>query len=304
MGSGAYSSVSDTNCKMNRNSKLPMLLAVLLSLTAFDGLWADSLEFGHVRARSRGWIDSEEMQSNAQEPVAEKPTLETIPPQVEEIEVTQEEVDVAVESETTMTTEVDSEELEMAEPEPTRRLSIGKQVSSTVRSTVDTAVRGGKRIMLIGKREHKPKPKHGYLVMGGPPSVRFSDFHSVVARPPAPALPEFSYEPGEDPPYLIESALPEEERQDNSRLAEVVVELEPHEVVSGKIETKVRAREDHVEDFSIDEQRTTVLKPEEVLIFFESDSVNSNSARAIVPFSPAQPTTETSVESSATLKKK
>lgn len=290
---------------MTRNSKLALLLAALLTLTAIDGLWASSLEFGHVRARSRGWIDAEETQAAVtQETGVEETTLETIAPQVEAIEVTQEEVEVArTESESSVTTEMPDEESVALEPTATRRLSIGKQVSSTVKATVDTAVRNGKRIMFIGKREQKPNPKHGYLVMGGAPAVRFSDFNAVTARPPAPALPEFSYEPGEERPYLIETALPEEERRDNSLLAEVVVELEPHEVVSGKIDTKVRVQDHKIEDFSLDEQRTTALKPEEVLIFFETDTANSNRAKAIVPFSPAQPANETSVKSKATLKK-
>lgn len=299
MGCGAQSLALSASKKMTFKTRHLMFLAVALALSTFEGLWAGSLEFGHVRARSRGWIDTEEGNIDGQHAEAEETTIESIEPLEEEMEITEEVVGPE-----------DSPEDNWAEldedpsgPKSEERLSIGKQVSSTVKATVDTAVRSGKRVWGLTKRNPKPNPKHGYLVMGGAPSVRFSDLDPVAARPPAPALPEFSYVASEYDPYLIETALPEDAKRDNSMLAEVVIDLEPHEIVSGKIDTRVKVQEERVEDFSLDEQRTSVLRPEEVLIFFETDTANSNSAKAIVPFSPAQPTTDTTIKSSATLKK-
>lgn len=192
-----------------------------------------------------------------------------------------------------VTTEIDAFHVNDGEASK-RGLGIGERFRNTVKK--------GAGLILIGGGRRGPSLRDGYLAVDVPPSLRFSDVDPVNSRPPSPALPEFNFVSNEYVPYLIEDALPEDAMNDASLLSEIVIELEPHEIVSGVIDTRRTVQEELVEHFDLEEQRNTVLRPEEVLIFFETDS-NLSGSGAMVPFSPATPTTNTTIKSSATLKK-
>ena len=144
------------------------------------------------------------------------------------------------------------------------------------------------------------KAKHvGYLAYAPPSALRFSDAEEVNRRPPSPALPEFSYQPREYVPYLTEVAF-EEGDEGYEETSEIVIDLPPHSVVSGVIDTTRLNQKEQVEQFMLDETRETILRPEEILIFFENDAGRSDPT-IVVPFLPATPSIET-IKSSATLK--
>lgn len=262
----------------------------IMSLLAGFGAagWAASLELGQVRAKRRGWSDSDAASSQkatremeafadgesnlASEPVDEVDFAESVEAPVEEF----------------------SAEVPEAEPKAERALRAKRSLGSTKR-------RSG-LILIGGGEKKKPSLENGYLTVDVPPALRFSDADPVNARPPSPALPEFNFVSSEYMPYLIETALTEDELNNAAMLSEIVIELAPHEVVSGRIETRSKVQEELVEHFDLDEQRTTVLRPEEVLIYFETDT-NAGRTGTMVPFSPATPNTST-IKSSATLNKK
>ena len=169
---------------------------------------------------------------------------------------------------------------------------------------VDRAIEGrrvrgfGKNVLFWRDQEIDYSEGHvGYLAEGPPPPLRFADRGTATRRIPSPALPEFSVVSREYEPYLIDEPLPQDAMDDPELLSEIVIELEPHTVLSGVIETKREQPEQKVENFELEEKKTTVLRPEEVLIFFEADNGN-NRANAVIPFAPATPSAET-IESSA-----
>jgi len=134
----------------------------------------------------------------------------------------------------------------------------------------------------------RKKNWEGYLHEVGPVNLRFSDEEAASKRPPSPALPEFTMLSNEYDPYLIETPLPEDEVANREMLSEVTIELDSHVVVSGMIDIVQEKMDIDVERLALGEEENKVLRPEEVLIFFESDSGNSNK-RVVLPFSPALP---------------
>ena len=258
--------------------KTPFFLLLVVTLLGHG--WAASLEHGKVRARERGWLDMKP------KPAAEKG--EPAIPIAEPMEVTFEEESPV--------DELPEAAVEIEQPVEAAR----KSDASDERVRPSPKLRG--KLQLISRQLKKgPTFADGYLAVGSAPVLRFSDIDPINARPPSPALPEFNFVSSEFVPYLIEEALPEDALNDNSLLAELVIEMEPHTVVSGMIDTRRHRQEEQVEDFHLEEQRTTVLRPEEILIFFETDT-NVGSSGAVIPFSPATPN-PTTVKSSATLNK-
>ena len=198
-----------------------------------------------------------------------------------------------------------------AEEEMRREKAMAREVRKENRTIVRESDKEEKQLAKDLKQQRKTDSKWkrkyasarmGYLADGHPRVPRFSDESEVSRRPPSPALPEFAMMSNEYVPYVIESPLPEDMLNDPSILSEIVIELEPHRIVSGMIDTRVTVPEEKVEHFELDENRTTVLRPEEILIFFETDSGGNRETNAVIPFSPATPA-NTTIESSATFKK-
>ena len=99
---------------------------------------------------------------------------------------------------------------------------------------------------------------------------------------------------------IVETRLSEQEVQRKELLRHVVVRMEPHAIVSGAIDTSIPRSETEAERFEINENSDLVVRPEEVLIFFENQR-GDGSVRTIVPsFSPALPTNQSRTESKAT----
>jgi len=144
------------------------------------------------------------------------------------------------------------------------------------------------RLPKMGGPLFKRDKWEGYLPEVGPVNLRFSDDEATSKRPPSPALPEFTMTSNQYDPYLIEMPLPEDEVANRELLSEVTIEMEPHVVVSGVIDTRPDKPEVDIDRLDLDEEDREVLRPEEVLIFFESQSRNSNKS-LVVPFSPALP---------------
>lgn len=132
----------------------------------------------------------------------------------------------------------------------------------------------------------------GYLVERGPGALRFSDEDGSQKRPPSPALPEFAVMSNEYEPYVIETPLPEDQRGGSGSLNHLIIDLEPHTVVSGAIETEALEAGEEAEALDVVERKATVLRPEEVLIYYETNSQGASEVNAFVPFSPALPTTQ------------
>lgn len=273
---------------MDRGQSIRVLFFAGLAAVSCGSAFAASLELGHVRANRRGWADPE-LKDVSHEVQVEMP-------EVTEAELTEEFVAPPEEE---MVAEF-SEEVEIAElPESPSEVA---KTDAPWRKRLGTGFRKAKNgLILIGVREKKPDLRHGYLTVEAPPALRFSDVDPINSRPPAPALPEFSFVSDEYFPYLIESELSEDALNDAAMLSEIVIELAPHEIVSGIIDTRRTSDEELVEHFDLDEQGSTSIRPEEVLIFFETDTGTTNTG-AMVPFSPATPT-NTTIESSANLRK-
>lgn len=139
----------------------------------------------------------------------------------------------------------------------------------------------------------------GYLAFRAPPPLRFSDDISLAKRPPAPALPEFSVlAPGRGS-LTVETRLSEEEARKQQLMNQVVFELEPHTILSGNIDTKIPREVEEHDRFLIEESEESVVRPEEVLIFFENKR-DGDSTRTIIPFSPARPSQNAPAKSGAT----
>lgn len=128
----------------------------------------------------------------------------------------------------------------------------------------------------------------GYLAYRAPPPLRFSDDISLTKRPPSSALPEFSIlAPGRGS-LKVETHLSDEEARKLAFMNRVVFELEPHTIISGNIDTTIPREIEERDRLLIEEPEDSVVRPEEVLIFFENKR-DGNNTRTIVPFSPAQP---------------
>ncbi|MBD5781411.1 hypothetical protein IEN85_18060 [Pelagicoccus sp. NFK12] len=275
---------------MTRKIILKSFIAKVLLWGLSVSAWGASLELGQVRANRRGWTEIERARASHDRD-ASQDTREVEGFGEEDAYVTEE---VAPEdSLRAFEGDAGEEQLEESGAAPDKERRVTRVRSGSKR-------RSG--LILIGGRERKkPSLKDGYLTVDLPPALRFSDADPVNARPPSPALPEFNFVSHEYVPYLLETHLTEDELQEAAMLSEIVIEMEPHEVVSGKIKTRSTSHEELVEHFDLEEQRSTVLRPEEVLIFFETDT-HAGRAGAMVPFNPATPNT-TTIKSSATLKK-
>ncbi|MBK1878237.1 hypothetical protein [Pelagicoccus mobilis] len=257
---------------MNKKSPFRIFAFCILAFFVAGSSWAASLEHGKVRARTRGWEVKDEGGVNGSN--------------APQTEITQEQSYV----EESFAADASQATVEVEEP------VVEVEEARTVK-------RRGKLMLIGGKKKKKgPTRLDGYLAVGVSPALRFSDLDPVHSRPPSPALPEFNFVSSEYVPYLIEEALPEDAMNDASLLSEIVIEMEPHTVVSGTIDTRRHKQEEQVEHFQLEEQRTTVLRPEEVLIFFETETA-SGKAGALVPFSPATPSQNTTINSKATLRK-
>ncbi len=275
---------------MTRNNLFKLLTFNVLLAALCSSAWAASLEFGQIRANRRGWVNQELRPQSASTSENMEADEEVAPvmednagPDFEEVE--------AVEY------PVDTEEAEPVKAE---------QAEQPVKAVKVKRLRGMAKLSsgleLIGSvLKKRPSLRDGYLAVDVPPALRFSDVDPVNDRPPSPALPEFNFVSNEYMPYLLETRLSEDELNDAAMLSEIVIEMPPHEVISGKIETRRKTQEELVEHFDLDENRSTVLRPEEVLIYFETDT-NSGSTGAMLPFSPATPST-TTIKSTATLTK-
>ncbi|MBC2606923.1 hypothetical protein [Pelagicoccus albus] len=269
------------------------ILSVFLLSATLAELGAASLELGHIRARSRGWVEDEAGLSQESETVDVAASEEALD---DDSYLSESDNDYDYGGD-----ESDySDETSPVELEPFKVGSAQKETGPGLGERIMKSVNG---LILIGKREKAPSLRNGYLTMDAPPALRFSDLDPEKEQQISPALPEFNMISSEYLPYLVETALPEDAMNDPAMLSEIIIELEPHKIVSGKIDASRFQKEELVEQFDIEEQRSTVLRPEEVLIYFETDS-NTGSAGAVVPFSPATPAQNTTIKSSATLKKK
>lgn len=257
-------------------------LSKMLLVSALAGVTtcASALELGQVRSKRRGWADHG----------------------VREVE-SQREVEHAAEEESPVVTKESTadETSFMVSETGTEEAKLEKKAARLPKGEAGPGLlkRG---LMLIGRGEKKPTLRDGYLTVEAPPALRFSDRDPVNTRPPSPALPEFNFVSNEYLPYLIETDLSKDELDDEAMLSELVIELAPHEIVSGVIDTRRRSQEELVESFNIEETSTNVLRPEEVLIYFETDT-STGKTGALVPFSPATPSVSPTIKSSATFKK-
>ncbi len=265
---------------MNRQSLIKTLLINVFLLALASMTFGASLELGQVRANRRGWDDKEAKSGSG------TATTEEAASYSNETYVTEE-----VASDEIAAYHVNNGVAETDKPKRTKRVR-------------GSSKRGSGLILIGGNRKKGPSLRDGYLAVDVPPALRFSDIDPINDRPPSPALPEFNFVASEYMPYLIETELSEDALNDAALLSEIVIELATHEVISGQIETRSSAQDEVVEHFNLEEQRTTVLRPEEVLIFFETDT-NVGKTKTIVPFSPATPSTipsgGTPAKSSATL---
>jgi len=170
------------------------------------------------------------------------------------------------------------------------------------RPSLWTSIRHAPRQLVAGMGSFSLPTKEaypGYLAFRAPPPLRFSDDLSLAKRPPAQALPEFSIlAPGRGSP-MVETRLSEEEARTLALMNQIVVELEPHTIVSGSIDTSIPREIDEAERLLIEQSDDPVVRPEEVLIFFENGGDGDNT-RTIVPFSPALPSQKPPTRSGAT----
>lgn len=248
-----------------------VLLLVAVALVLAAEAWA-SLGHGHLRARTRNFshagVASLEFGAGPQDGTVKEGEAEA---------------EFEVEAEATVVVAAAA----VNEP-PMKAVAIGGNA-------------GARRGLIFKKADtFDGGPRAGYLAFGPPRPMRFSDASALDERTPSPALPEFTMMSRQYEPYLIESPLPEDARNDPTMLSEVVVDLSPHTVVSGVIDTSRKDMEEKVEHFDLEENRTTVLRPADVLRYFETDGVNYET-KVLIPFSPATPATET-IDSSATYK--
>lgn len=140
----------------------------------------------------------------------------------------------------------------------------------------------------------------GYLAFRAPPPLRFSDDISLTKRPPSPALPEFTIlAPGRGS-LTVETRLSDEEARKQALMNQIVFELEPHTIISGNIETTIPREIEERDRLLIEEPEESVVRPEEVLIFFENKRDGDSNTRTIVPFSPARPSQNAPAKSGAT----
>lgn len=250
---------------------------------------AAALEHGHVRARTRAFVHNPNPGSAGGSGSGSQAANPDLQREAADAQVNQ----PTVEAEGADLEGVDADRPAVARLEPVRAnaapMASGPGLGERLRAVARRGAASGAGLVLIGTGRGEADRRVGYLAEGGPRPLRFSDRDPVHRRPISPALPEFTFMSDEFEPYLIESALPEDAGNDPEMLAELVIELEPHEVVSGRVDTRRRHQEERVESFALEEPRTSVLRPEEVLIFFEAQSPHGGRSGGFVPFAPATP---------------
>ena len=234
---------------------------------------ASAMEHGHSRARTRWWGQRPPAESDGSaKAAAERPSAsleETVP---------------AIEAPTAAISAPD--------------VSVAVEVEAEQADRRPFFIPGA----LFRKREVGFRDGHvGYLADGPPVGLRFAESESVGSRPASPALPEFLFATGGYEPYLLESPLDSNPMNNPELLSQIVIDLEPHQVLSGVIDTRRQTLEPKVEHFELEESRPTILRPEEVLIYFETDN-GGDRTRTIIPFAPATPLQE-SPKSSARFRK-
>lgn len=138
----------------------------------------------------------------------------------------------------------------------------------------------------LNLRRSDPYP--GYLAYATPPPLRFSDSDALAKRASSPALPEFSFVAPGSGTEIIESELSEETARRNQIRNQIVVELDPYKIVSGRIDTTIPRQNEERDLIMGDQFEEPIVRPEEVLIFFENEREGGD-VRTIVPFSPALP---------------
>jgi len=139
----------------------------------------------------------------------------------------------------------------------------------------------------------------GYLAYQTPPPLRFSDSDALTKRAPSVALPEFAFVSPGSSSVVLQSELSADAARKAGLRNQIEVELEPHTVLSGRIDTSIPRKDDERDGISAEELEEPVVRPEEVLIFFENER-KSGDVRTIVPFSPALPSGKNPVKSGAT----
>jgi len=145
----------------------------------------------------------------------------------------------------------------------------------------------------------KPGPWRGYLAAGAPAPLRFASRNGNLALDPSPALPEFGVMARPSNPVLEAASLSKAERARREETLPVET-LDTHVVVSGKMDLSKTFRK--MESVELRDTMDQVLRPEEVLIYFETGSQagDGGESRFFLPVSPAPPALET-FESSARL---
>lgn len=148
---------------------------------------------------------------------------------------------------------------------------------------------------VIGRKE---PPFEGYLAYKEPRALRFTEDYRSSKRSPSQALPEFSMMAPSSDTLLSEVRLSEKDIKRNELLRQAVVKLEPHVIVSGAVDTTIPRIAVESERFVVEDESQEVLRPEEVLIFFENQT--GGNTRTIVPqFAPAVPNRQPAVDSKA-----
>ncbi|MDG2255909.1 MAG: hypothetical protein P8L49_13220 [Opitutaceae bacterium] len=145
------------------------------------------------------------------------------------------------------------------------------------------------------KQEGKFK---GYLAYNEPLPLRFSNEYILSDQSLSPALPELTMINASQEPLIVETRLSEQEIHRNELLRQVIVKMDPYTIVSGGIDTRIPRPNIAGPRFEMEESSDTVVRPDEVLIFFENQR-GEGSRRTIVPFSPALPAQQSPIDSKA-----
>jgi hypothetical protein len=142
------------------------------------------------------------------------------------------------------------------------------------------------------------KKNKGYLAYNEPAPLRFSNEYLLRDQSLSASLPEFTMmTPGQEP-LIVETRLSEKEIHRKDLLRQVVVNMNAHTIVSGRIDTSIPRSRTEGPRFDLEERLDAVVRAEEVLIFFENQR-GEGGGRTIVPFSPALPTQQSPVHSRA-----
>ena len=188
-------------------------------------------------------------------------------------------------------------EIERAAEEKARKAAEKAELAESGEDEGRSFLPRGLRSPFVMKR--KEEPFQGYLAYKEPPALRFTEDYRASRRSPSPALPEFSMMTPNRDTLLNETRLSDKEIKRNELLRQAVVKLEPHIIVSGSIDTTIPRTAVESERFVVEEESQEVVRPEEVLIFFENQRGNGASRTIVPQFAPAVPNEQPSVDSRA-----